>query len=184
MYDHVPGWSHPGEFELLAEFAYDCPGPWVEIGSYCGRSSCYLGDAAKRAGTVLFAVDPHRGNPEMAPGRECHHKDVWAQDLGSLTVLVGSIRAAGLEGIVIPVVGGGEAFALTGVRPGFVFIDADHMYPGVKQDFVTWSGLLADGGIIALHDADTQGPKLVRDEAIADGWTLVEQLHSLAVLTR
>lgn len=183
-FDHVPGWSHPGEFEALAEHASQCEGPWVEIGSYCGRSACYLGEAAKRAGTVLFAVDPHRGNPEMAPGRECHHEDVWSQELGSLSVLVSTIRNEGLEGIVIPVVGGGEAFALTKVRPGFVFIDADHMYPGVKRDWDTWSALLADGGLIALHDADATGPLKVRDEAIASGWVLVDQVRSLAVLSR
>ncbi len=120
----------------------------------------------------------------MAPGRECHHPEVWAQDLGSLSVLVDTIRTAGLEGTVIPVVGPGEAFALTGVRPGFVFIDADHMYPGVRRDWDTWSALLADGGVIALHDADSQGPALVRDEAVAAGWQLVEQVHSLAVLSR
>ena len=95
-----------------------------------------------------------------------------------------TVRTFGLEGIVIPVVGPGEAFALTGVRPGFVFIDADHQYPGVRRDFDTWSALLADGGIICLHDADGQGPGLVRDEAIAEGWALVEQIRSLAVLSR
>lgn len=183
-YDKVPGWSHPGEFKALADYASACPGPWVEIGSYCGRSACYLGDAARAAGTVVFAVDPHRGNPEMAPGRDCHHPEVWARELGSLSVLVETIRTFGLEGIVIPVVGPGEAFALTGVRPGFVFVDADHMYPGVKRDWDIWSGLLADGGIICLHDANSHAPEQVRDEAIAAGWTLVEQVASLAVLTR
>lgn len=34
----------------------------------------------------------------------------------------------------------------------FLFIDGDHTYEGVKQDFEMYSRLVADGGIIALHD--------------------------------
>lgn len=34
----------------------------------------------------------------------------------------------------------------------FLFIDADHTYEGVKQDFEMYSGLVRDGGIVAFHD--------------------------------
>jgi predicted O-methyltransferase YrrM len=34
----------------------------------------------------------------------------------------------------------------------FLFIDGDHTYEGVKQDFEMYSPLVADDGIIALHD--------------------------------
>lgn len=34
----------------------------------------------------------------------------------------------------------------------FIFIDADHTYEGVKQDFEGYFPLLRKGGIIALHD--------------------------------
>ena len=33
-----------------------------------------------------------------------------------------------------------------------LFIDADHSYAGVKQDFNMYSPLVRKGGIIALHD--------------------------------
>jgi predicted O-methyltransferase YrrM len=40
-----------------------------------------------------------------------------------------------------------------GARPvDFLFIDGDHTYEGVKQDFRTYSGLLSDDGLVALHD--------------------------------
>ena len=139
VFGHIPGWSHPGEFETLAAHAASCPGPWVEIGSYCGRSACALGQAAQHTGTIVFAVDPHRGNPEMAAGRECHHPDVWAHEHGSLDVLVAAVRDNGLEGVVVPVVGSGATFAETGIRPGFVFIDASHTYEACKADFAAWS---------------------------------------------
>jgi|AntDeeMinimDraft_6_1070357.scaffolds.fasta_scaffold04337_1 predicted O-methyltransferase YrrM len=34
----------------------------------------------------------------------------------------------------------------------FLFIDGDHTYEGVKQDFEMYSELVSEGGIIALHD--------------------------------
>lgn len=33
-----------------------------------------------------------------------------------------------------------------------LFIDGDHTYEGVKQDFEMYSGLVKKGGIIAFHD--------------------------------
>ena len=34
----------------------------------------------------------------------------------------------------------------------FLFIDGDHSYNGVKTDFLTYSPLVRDGGLIAFHD--------------------------------
>ena len=34
----------------------------------------------------------------------------------------------------------------------FLFIDGDHSYAGVKQDFEMYSGLVRKGGLIAFHD--------------------------------
>jgi predicted O-methyltransferase YrrM len=40
-----------------------------------------------------------------------------------------------------------------GDRPiDFLFIDGDHTYAGVKQDFETYAPLVRPGGLIALHD--------------------------------
>lgn len=44
-------------------------------------------------------------------------------------------------------------FLLGGRKIDFLFIDGDHTYEGVKQDFETFKPLVAKGGIIALHDA-------------------------------
>src|SRR5688572_6635027 len=46
--------------------------PLLEIGSYCGRSTIYLGAAAKAGQSVLYAVDHHRGSEEHQPGQEYH----------------------------------------------------------------------------------------------------------------
>lgn len=58
---------------------------------------------------------------------------------------------------------------LAGRSIDFLFIDGDHSYAGVKQDFNTYSPLVRQGGIIALHDAylfenDTTAVRLFWDE--------------------
>lgn len=182
----TPGWLHEGEGDALAAHAAKCPGPWVELGSYCGLSTTFLGRAALHLGVTVFAVDPHQGNPEMAEGRECYHPEVWEHENGSLSVLLQTLHAEGLEDVVVPVVGTGEQFAATGVRPGFVFIDASHEYADARADFDTWGALLADGGMVALHDSEVEhwGPGKVLVEAMVEGWTLVDRVRSLAVLSR
>ncbi|MCB0971716.1 MAG: class I SAM-dependent methyltransferase, partial [Acidimicrobiales bacterium] len=42
--------------------------PYLEIGSYCGKSSIWLGAAARANDVVLFALDHHRGSEENQAG--------------------------------------------------------------------------------------------------------------------
>ncbi|MDO9175647.1 MAG: class I SAM-dependent methyltransferase, partial [Actinomycetota bacterium] len=63
------GFMPPDEGDALYEAAVAAgaavPGlPVLEVGSYCGRSTVWLGGAARAAGTVVFAVDHHRGSEE------------------------------------------------------------------------------------------------------------------------
>jgi predicted O-methyltransferase YrrM len=41
---------------------------------------------------------------------------------------------------------------LNGRQIDMLFIDGDHSYAGVKQDFLQYHSLVRDGGLIALHD--------------------------------
>ena len=60
-------------YEAALAAALAVPGaPFVEVGSYCGRSTIWLGAAAREAATVVFAVDHHRGSEENQAGWEHH----------------------------------------------------------------------------------------------------------------
>jgi predicted O-methyltransferase YrrM len=50
---------------------------------------------------------------------------------------------------------------LQGTKLDLLFIDADHRYEGVKQDFEMYSPLVKPGGIIAFHDIVHGQPDLV-----------------------
>ncbi|MEI6498235.1 MAG: class I SAM-dependent methyltransferase, partial [Actinomycetota bacterium] len=82
--------------------------PFVEIGSYCGRSTIWLGGAARSCGTVLFAVDHHRGSEENQSGWEHHDTTLVDHRLDKMDTLPQfrfTVYEAGLEDVVIAVVG-------------------------------------------------------------------------------
>lgn len=131
-------------------------GPAVEIGSYCGRSTVYLGMACKAEGQVLFAVDHHRGSEENQPGWEHHDSDLWDAEAGSLDTLPSfrrTLRSAALEETVIAVVGHSAVFgrAYQGGL-GMVFIDGGHGEAPAYDDYRVWAPKVALGGILAIHD--------------------------------
>ena len=95
--------------EAALAAATTVPGaPWVEIGSYCGRSTIWLGAAARETGATLFAVDHHRGSEENQAGWEHHDTDVVDERVHKMDTLPFFRRAvhdAGLEESEIAVVG-------------------------------------------------------------------------------
>src|SRR5688572_30973126 len=100
----------PDEGLALHEAARATPvdGPWLEIGSYCGKSAVYLGAAARERDTVLFSIDHHRGSEEIQPGWEHHDPEVVDPRTGRMDTLPffrATIQDAGLEDAVVAIVG-------------------------------------------------------------------------------
>src|SRR5947209_6237490 len=80
--------------------AHAALGPVLEIGSYCGKSSVYLGAGARDGGGVLVCVDHHRGSEEHQPGEQYHDTELFdaeAQRMDSLPELRRTLLRAGLE---------------------------------------------------------------------------------------
>jgi predicted O-methyltransferase YrrM len=60
--------------------------------------------------------------------------------------------------------------ALGGEKLDLLFIDADHSYAGVKQDFMNYRQFVRDGGIVAFHDiVQDHLTKFNREPASWDG---------------
>jgi predicted O-methyltransferase YrrM len=187
--DAARGWLFPDEGPALYDAAMSIPaGPIVEIGSYCGKSTVYLGAAARELGTVMFAVDHHRGSPEMQPGQENHDRAVVDPEVGvhdTLTHFRHTILEAGLEAHVVAVVGESTAVAAFWRTPvGMVFIDATHYYLPVRADFVAWARWLMPGGVLAFHDVTIPDIDRVALEAIEHGFVLERQVDTLRILRR
>ncbi len=151
------GFMPPEEGLALHDAACGAPhGPFVEIGSYCGKSSVYLGAAARQRGTVLFAVDHHRGSEENQPGWEHHDPGVVDPDVGRIDTLPffrRTIHDAGLEDVVVAVVGESTTVAAHWGRPcGLVFIDGGHGPEPAHADYEAWAPHVAGGGLLLIHD--------------------------------
>ena len=155
--DDVRGFLPDQDGQQLFEWANQAApiGPLLEIGSYCGRSTLWLGQAAKAHDTVVLALDHHRGSEEHQPG-EGHHDEVLVDTRGqfdSFGEFRRNIAAAGLEDTVIPIVARSET-----VGPywqgglGMVFIDGGHSLDAALADYRAWAPHVLPGGILAIHD--------------------------------
>ncbi len=169
-------------------------GAMLEVGGYCGKSAVYLGTAAREHGGVLFSIDHHRGSEENQPG-ELYCDDAVIDPatgrVDSLPHFRHTLEAAGLEAVVIAVVGGSAAVARHWRTPlSLLFIDGGHSEEAAHADYDGFHGHLVPGGLLLIHDvfpdpADGgQAPFHVYRRALSDGFRDVAAEGSLRVLRR
>lgn len=130
--------------------------PFLEVGSYCGRSTIWLAEAARQCDTVLFAVDHHRGSEENQQGWEWHDASLVDPANGRMDTLPTFRRTvfdAGLEPWVVAVVGESPVVARHWGTPlAFLFIDGGHGAEVARCDYQGWSDRVEVGGTLAIHD--------------------------------
>lgn len=131
-------------------------GPLVEIGTYLGKSAILLAAAARLRARKLVTVDHHRGSEEHQEGWEYHDPTLVDREVGLIDTLPRARRALALAGVerdVVLIVGSSpEVAALWSTPLGFVFIDGGHTDEAAAADYEGWAGLVAPGGILAIHD--------------------------------
>jgi len=125
----------------------------VELGSYRGKSGCYLAEGAKRGnGAHVYCVDPWglEGNIEgrfgfTKPETEARFRaQVAKMKLGEHITQVKAFAA----------VLGASWPGIEGSAPvGLLFIDSHHVYEAVKADFLAWEPWLAPGAVVVFDDA-------------------------------
>lgn len=130
--------------------------PLLEVGSYCGRSTVWLGAAARELGTVVFAVDHHQGSEENQAGWDWHDTSLVDPRTGRLNTLPHfqrTITDAGLDDVVIAVVGESPTVAKHWTTPlAFLFIDGGHGVEPARADYAGWTPHVVKGGLLAIHD--------------------------------
>jgi predicted O-methyltransferase YrrM len=168
------------EESLLASYAAGRK-TLVEIGVAEGASALALRKVADPAG-VLYLIDPYPTGrvPGLSLKKICAHRHVgrcgnasvrWIQDY--------SYNASrSWEGPI-----------------DFLFIDGDHSYEACMRDWAEWSRFVAEGGVVAFHDArvfpngwtaDDWGSVRVVNELFRSGqsagWRIVEEADSLVIV--
>ena len=144
-------------YAAAVDAGHDCPGlPFLEVGSYCGRSTIWLGGAARACSTAVFAVDHHRGSEENQAGWDHHDPtvvDPRINRMDTLPLFRAAVHDAGVEDFVIAVVGQSPHVARHWHSPlAFVFIDGGHGVAPARADFEGWTPHVAVGGTLAIHD--------------------------------
>ncbi|NLV78611.1 MAG: class I SAM-dependent methyltransferase [Rhodococcus sp.] len=154
----TPGFMPDDEGTALhdAAVAYLDGGVGVEIGTYCGRSTIYLGAAAKATDSTIVTVDHHHGSEEHQPGWEYHDTSLVDPHTGRLDT-VGRLRHtladADLESHVVAIVGSSpQVAAFWQTTASFVFIDGGHSSAAAQADYEGWARWVRIGGALIIHD--------------------------------
>jgi len=157
---NVDGWLTDNEGELVYNLAKSCKGGGVivEIGSYKGKSTIWLGNGSKDGHKIkIYAIDPHTGSSEHQNEKD-ENKKIWTFEEFNR-----NINNAKVNDIIVPLIKTSEDAANDFDKPvEFIFIDGAHEYEMVKLDFDLWFPKVVNGGIMAFHDTlGWSGPKKV-----------------------
>lgn len=157
------GFLTRSEGKLLFNLAKSCTGRGVivEIGSWKGKSTIWLAKGSQAGPRVkVYAVDPHS---DTAVHR-------LRSEPGTFDEFQSNISRAGVADLVSPVVATSVDAAANFNEPiEMIFIDGDHEYEAVKQDFKLWYPKVIDGGVMAFHDTTAsiwEGPKIFVAERV------------------
>jgi predicted O-methyltransferase YrrM len=195
--DRIKGFLAEDEAQALYQQALRASklGPVLEIGSYCGKSTIYLGLACRTNNSTVFALDHHRGSEEHQRGEFFHDPELFDAGEGvmdSFKEFRRNIRLAGLDEVVVPVVAGSEVASKNWRTPlGMVFIDGGHSLKAALTDYRCWMPHLMRGGMLAIHDlfddahAGGQAPYAIYRMALASGlFQNLGQVNSRGLLQR
>ena len=195
-FEGIKGFLDPEEGIALYEFCRSSylNGICAEIGSYCGKSACYIGQACKQVGSKLYSVDHHKGSEEQQFGEEYFDKEIFdysKNEVNTLPLFLSNISKFELDNFVEPVImTSEEASKVVPNELDFLFIDGSHTYESARSDYKHWVKKLRLGGILAIHDIydseeeGGQAPKEIYLKALDEGFKLVERRKSLVILQR
>lgn len=195
--NQVKGFLAEDEAQALydAALALAAKAPVLEIGSYCGKSTVYIGSACKAAGGILYALDHHRGSEEHQLGEEYHDADLYDEGIGLMDTFKefrNNIRAADLDDNVVPIVASSKVASKGWNTPlSMVFIDGGHSLEAAMADYQSWASHVIPGGVLAIHDLfpnpdeGGQAPITIYRLAIASGlFEEIEVVNTLGLLRR
>lgn len=164
-------WRNLNKIALLSgpemRFLQDVPrflgtGDYANLGHAQGASAILLADGLREysyAGTV-YSVDlfPRQNDEKKAITR---------------------IKEFGLEDRIVTCKGSTKKWAenLHDKRFKFVFVDADHSFQGVKDDFYSWSFLLEKGGWISFHDTNQDFSHKALQDTVVGRWHELKAFH-------
>jgi hypothetical protein len=154
----VKGFLDACEGKAMYDIALEASrfGPCLEIGSYCGKSTVYIGSACRKNNGILFSIDHHRGSEEQQPGEEYFDPELFdheTSEVDTFSAFRKTVEAAGLADTVVPIVCRSDVAARAWATPlSLVFIDGGHSYEAAYTDYNAWTGHIIPNGYLLIHD--------------------------------
>ena len=186
--------NHEGEALMSWAKTFSKIGPLLEIGSFCGKSSIYLGLAAKEKNQVVFTIDHHKGSEEHQLNEEYFDPEIYDESLNSVNtfpLFLKNIRIFDLEDSVIPIVSSSASVAKGWNKNlGMVFIDGSHSLESATLDYESWGSHIKNGGALVIHyifedpNLGGQAPYEIYKRALNDGYKLYERVDTIVCLTK
>jgi predicted O-methyltransferase YrrM len=187
MLDSTPGFLTLNEGYTLMHFASvgRSHAAVVEIGSFMGKSTCWLAAGCRRRGFgSVVAVDHFRGSPEHQAGGQQETQEVVSGQ-GTRAVFDAHIAAYGMTDIVRVRVTNSTDTGGWHEPIRMLFIDGDHSYAATAADFAAWRPYVEPGGLICFHDYENpqylDGVTRFVQEQIGPHYPFVIKVDSLAV---
>ncbi len=186
--------NHEGEALMSWAKTFSKIGPLLEVGTFCGKSSIYLGLAAKEQNQVVFTIDHHKGSEEHQLNEEYFDSEIYDESLNSVNtfpLFLKNIRIFDLEDSVIPIVSSSASVAKGWNKNlGMVFIDGSHSLESATLDYDSWGSHIKNGGALVIHDIfedpnfGGQAPYEIYKRALNDGYKLYERVDTIVCLTK
>jgi len=124
----------------------------VEIGTAQGASAIVMGMGIRGKNSIILTIDPGMMSDEEAQSRR-DELSKYELLLGNLHHVMQNIRAARLEGYIIPVPDTSENVVKRwdGRKIDMLFVDGSHTYEDVKRDCL-WMHHVKHGGVAVFDD--------------------------------
>ena len=113
----------------------------AEIGSYLGASATFLAAAISKfvPESRLYCIDTWQNDAMDEEHRDTY--DNFVQNTSEFARTIRPIRGRSID-----------AATRFNDRIDLLFIDGDHSYNAVKEDWTHWSPLLSSGACVVMHD--------------------------------
>ena len=130
----------------------------VEIGSFKGKSTCFIAEGIGNKKMQLICIDPWKDNLMQEKGDVIFNE--FTQNTKKYRDKFSILRGFSYEVI--------KEWPIQR-KIDFLWIDGDHSYEGVKKDIFNWIPLVKERSFICFHDyRDAPGVKKAVDELVAE----------------
>jgi len=182
--DSLSGLIPNEQGRMLSDYAAAVPSDQaiVEIGSYRGKSTCYLAYGAGPKGAKVYAIDPWdtAGNVDGTHGFA--NPETFAR-------FNANVRTMGYQDRIIPIKDFSTLVACRwhDLPVGLLYIDGDHKEESVRADYESWFPHLAPHATVIFDDLDTPrnpGVRIVVDQIPKSVFKFLMIIGRCAVFTR